>query len=75
MCRMKSTARRQHMVVTSSSSSDDDLSLGADQKKAPTLTRDVVFSSAVSQRRDGMPSQRGQITLKYETQWKDDLSM
>jgi len=45
---MKSTAHRQHMVVTSSSSNEDDLSLGADQKEAPTLTRDAIFSSAVS---------------------------
>jgi len=30
MRRMKSTARRGHMVVAGSSSSEDDLSLGAD---------------------------------------------
>jgi len=75
MYRMKSTARRQHMVATSSSSSEDDLSLGADQEEAPTLTRDAVFSCAVSRRRGGVPSQWGQITLKYEAQWKDNLSM
>jgi len=68
MCRMKSTARHQHMVVTSSSSNEDDLSLGADKKKAPMLTRDAVSSSAVSQRRGGVLSQRGQITHKYEAQ-------
>jgi hypothetical protein len=44
------------MVAASSSSSEDELSLGADQEKAPTLTRDVASSSAVSQRRGSVPS-------------------
>jgi hypothetical protein len=48
MRRTKSTARRSHVVAASSSSSEDDMSLGADQEKAPAPTRDVAFSSAVS---------------------------
>ena len=63
------------MVATSSSSSEDDISLGACQEEAPALSIDVAFSSAVSQRRDDVPSQRNQFTRKYEAQWKDDLSM
>jgi len=64
---MKSTARREHMVVASSSSSEDDLSLGADKKETPALTRDAASSSAIPQRRGGVPSQRGQFTHKYKT--------
>jgi hypothetical protein len=75
MRRMKSTARREHMVATSSSSNEDDLSLGADQEEAPALTCNVASSSTVPQRRGGVPSQRGQFTGKYEAHWKDDLSM
>jgi hypothetical protein len=62
MRRMKSIACRSHMVATSSSSSEDDMSLGVDQEEAPTPTRDATSSSAVSQRRGGVPSQRNQIT-------------
>ena len=75
MCRMKSTARRQQTVVASSSSSEDELSLGADHEEASAPTCDVASSSAVSQRRGGVPSQRGQFTRKYQAQWKDDLSI
>jgi hypothetical protein len=53
----KSTARRLHMVAASSSSSEDDMSLGADQEKAPTPTRNAASSSADSQCREGVPSQ------------------
>ena len=67
MRRMKSTA--------SSSSSEDDMSLGANQEEAHAPSTDVVSSSAVSQRKGGVPSQRKQFTRKYEAQWKDDLSM
>jgi hypothetical protein len=44
------------MVAASSSSSEDDMSLGADQEEALALTRDAASFSAVSQRRDGVPS-------------------
>jgi len=63
------------MVAASSSSSEDDMSLGADQKEAPTPTRDAASSSAVSQRKGDVPSQRNQFTRKYVAHWKDDLSM
>jgi len=66
--RIKSTARREHMVAASSSSSED-------QEEAPAPTCDVASSSAVSQGRGGVPSQRGQFTRKYQAHWKDDLSM
>ena len=75
MRRTKSTARCSRMVATSSSSSEDDISLGASQEEAPASSTDAASSSAVSQSRDGVPSQRNQFTRKYETQWKDDLSM
>jgi hypothetical protein len=58
MHRMKSTARRSCMVAASSSSSDDDISLGACQEEAPAPSTDVASSSAVSQRKGGVPSQR-----------------
>jgi hypothetical protein len=78
MRRMKSRVGRSRTVAASSSSSDDDISLGASQEEAPTQpapsTDDVSFS-ATSQRRGEVPSQRNQFTHKYETQWKDDLSM
>ena len=74
MRRMKSTARRQQMVAASSSSSED-VSLGADHGEASVPTCDAASSSAVSQRRSGVPSQRGQFTRKYQAQWKDDLLM
>jgi hypothetical protein len=63
------------MVTASSSSSEDDMFLGADQEEAPALTCDATSSSLVSQRRDGVPSQQNQFTRKYETHWRDDLSM
>ena len=75
MCRTKSTARRSRMVTTSSSTSKDDISLGASQEEAPVPLTDGASSSAVSQRRGGVPSQRNQFTHKYEALWKDDLSM
>jgi hypothetical protein len=75
MRRTKSTARRPRMVATSSSISEDDISLGASQDEAPVPSTNVASSSAVSQRRGGVPSQRNQFTHKYEAQWKDDLSM
>jgi hypothetical protein len=72
---MKSTARHQQTVAASSYSSEEDLSLGADHDEAFTPTCDAASSSAVSQRRGGVPSQRGQFTYKYQAQWKNDLSM
>jgi hypothetical protein len=75
MRRMKSTARRQQTVAASSSSSEDDVSLGADHGEKSTLTCDAASSSAVSQHRSDVPSQRGQFTRKYQIQWKDDLSI
>ena len=75
MRRMKSTGRRQQMIATSSSSSKDDLSLRADHEEAPVPTSNAASSSAVSQRRGVVPSQRGQFTRKYQAQWKDNLSM
>jgi len=75
MRRKKSTARRSPMVAASSSSSEDDMSLGAGQEEAPAPTCNAAFSSAVSQCRGGVPSQRNQFTRKYEAHWKDDLSM
>jgi hypothetical protein len=61
MCRMKSTTRRQYTIAASSSSSEDDLSLGAGQEEVPASTCDCASSSAVSQRRDGVPSQHPQV--------------
>ena len=78
MRRMKTRAGRSHMVVASSSSSKDDISLGASQEEAPTPlapSTDDASSSAISQRRGNVPSQRNQFTRKYKAQWKDDLSM
>jgi len=59
MRKMKSTARRQQTIAVSSSSSEEELSLGADHVKASAPTCDAASSSAVSQRRGGVPSQRG----------------
>ena len=73
---MKTRASRP--VASSSSSSEEDISLGDSQEEAPTPlvpSTDVAFSSAVSQRRSGVPSQRNRWSRKYEAQWKDDLSM
>jgi len=57
------------MVAASSSSSEDDVSLGVYQEEAPTppasLT-DVASSSAGSQHKGGVSSQRNQFTRKYE---------
>jgi len=75
MHRIKSTARCKKTVATSSSSSEEDVSLGVDHGEESTPTCDAVSFSAVSQRRSGVPSQRGQFTHKYWAQWKDDLSM
>jgi len=75
MCRMKSTARRQQTVAASSFSSKEDVSLGGDHGEESAPTCDVASSSVVSQCKSGVPSQRGQFTRKYQTQWKDDLSM
>jgi hypothetical protein len=44
------------MVRASSSRSDDDVSLGADQEKAPATTHNATSSSVVPQRRGGIPS-------------------
>jgi len=66
MCKMKSTTRHQQTVAASSSSSEDDLSLGAYHGEAFAPTCDVVSSNTVSQRRGGVPSQRGQFTHKYQ---------
>jgi hypothetical protein len=68
MHRMKSTARRQKMVATSSSSSGEDVSLGADHGEESMPTCDAASSSAVSQCKNGVPSQRGQFTCKYQAQ-------
>jgi hypothetical protein len=75
MHRMKSTSCRQQTVAASSSSSEENVSLGADHGEESTPTCEAASSSAVSQRKSGVPSQRGQFTRKYQTQWKDDLSM
>ena len=76
MHKMKTRASRP--IASSSSSSEEDISLGDSQEEASTplvpLT-DAASSSAVSQRRSGVPSQRNQFARKYEAQWKDDLSM
>jgi hypothetical protein len=71
MRRMKSRAGRSRTVAASSSSSDDDISLDASQEKAPTPlapSTDTASSSATSQRRGGMLSQRNQFSRKYEAQ-------
>ena len=65
MRRMKSTARRQQTIVVSFSSSEGDLSLGVGHEEAPSPTCDAASSSAILQRRGGVPSQRGQFTHKY----------
>jgi len=72
---MKSIAHHQKTVAASSSSSEENVSLGVDHGEEYMPTCDAASSSAVSQRRSGVPSQRGQFTRKYQAQWKDDLSM
>ena len=50
--------------------------VGRSRTVAPTplaLSTDAASSSATSQRKGGVPSQRNQFTRKYEAQWKDDL--
>jgi hypothetical protein len=56
ICRMKSTAYCQQTVAASSSSSEEGVSLGVDHDEESTPTCDVASSSAVSQRRSGVPS-------------------
>jgi len=78
MRRMKTRAGHSRMIATSLSISEDDISLGASQEEAPTPpmpSTDAASSSATSQRRGGVLSQRNQFTHKYEAQWKDDLSI
>jgi hypothetical protein len=74
----KTTALCSRIVAATSSSSEDDVSLGASQEEAstpPAPLTDTASSSAGSQHRGGVPSQRNQFTRKYEAQWKDDFSM
>jgi len=54
--RIKSTACRQQTVAASSSSREEDVSLGADHSEAAAPICDAASSSAVSQRRAGVPS-------------------
>ena len=75
MHRTKTTARRSQRVATSSSSTENDMYLGANQEEAHVPSTDAASSSAFSQIRGGVPSQRNHSTCKYETQWNDDLSM
>jgi len=72
---MKSTAHCQQTAAHGSSSSEEDISLSADHGNASAPPCDASSSTSVSQRKSGMPSQRGQFTRKYQAQWKDDLSM
>jgi hypothetical protein len=62
LCRTKSTSRRLHRIAASSSSSEDDMSLGSHQEEAFAPSTNAASSSAVSQRRGEMPSQRNQFT-------------
>jgi hypothetical protein len=72
---MKTTGRRQQTVAHSSSGSEEDISLGANHGDAFAPPCDASSSTAISQCRSGVPSQRGQFTCKYQAQWKDDLLM
>jgi hypothetical protein len=54
------------MVAASSSNSKDDISLGANQEEAPAPSTDAASSSAISQRKGGVPLQRNEFTRKYE---------
>ena len=56
MRRMKPTTRRQLTVAASSSSSEENIFLGVDHGEASASTCDAASSSAVSERRGGMPS-------------------
>jgi hypothetical protein len=58
MCRTKSTSRRLHRIAANSYSSEDDMSLGSHQEEALASSTDAASSSAVSQRRGEVPSQR-----------------
>jgi hypothetical protein len=66
----KSITRREHIIIVSSSSNDDDnMSLGADQEKAPKAhvsTHDDASSSAVLQCRGDALLQWDLFTHKYE---------
>jgi len=58
---MKIRASHSRTVVACSFSSDADISLDASKKEAPTPpapSTNAASSSATSQRRDGVPSQR-----------------
>jgi len=68
MRQMKSTECRQQTIAPSSSSSEENISLGADHGDASAQPCDAGISSAVSQRRSGVPSQWGQFTRKYQAQ-------
>ena len=58
MYRVKSSARREHMITTSFSSSDDDnnVSLSANQEEAPASTHDVASFNAIPQSRGSVSS-------------------
>jgi hypothetical protein len=56
MRRIKSTVRHQQTVAHSSSSSEEDISLDADHGEASVPPCDASSSTAVSQRRSGVPS-------------------
>ena len=61
MRRMKTRAGHSRMIATSLSISEDDISLGASQEEAPTPpmpSTDAASSSATSQRRGSVHSQR-----------------
>jgi len=53
---MKSTGCRQETVASNSFSSEEDISLGANHGDASAPSCDATSSSAVSQRRSGVPS-------------------
>ena len=74
--RGKSFAHREHMITTSCFSNDDDnVSLDGDQEEVPKSTHDAASSSAVQQGRRFVLSQQDPFTCKYETHWKNDISM
>ena len=65
MYRGKSTSHREHMITSSfSSSNDDNVSLGPEQEEVPASTHDIVFCSAVPQRRGDVPSLWNQFIRK-----------
>jgi hypothetical protein len=69
MRKTKTRAGCSRTLADSLSSSNDDISLGASQEEAPTPpapSTDAASSSATSQRRGGVPSQRNQFSRKYE---------